>query len=183
MSPRKPVSDDDAEMFARAVGGVRRIEDDRVEHPPPRPPARLRHRALSGAVSDALAPDGPDEPAPGFGERQLFARPGVQKRVLRRLTRAQIPVEEELDLHGMRVDGARRALAAFLDECRRRSLGCVRIVTGKGFGSRDTAPVLKAQVDRWLRLCPEVLAFASATPRDGGTGAVYVLLRRAGRRD
>ena len=90
-----------------------------------------------------------------------------------------MPVEEILDLHGMRVDGARRALAHFLAECDAHGRRCVRVVTGKGFGSREAAPVLKAQVDRWLRLDPRVLAFCSAPTRDGGTGAVTVLLRRA----
>ena len=178
MTPGKPESDDDAALFAAAMGGVRRLEDDRLT-PPRRPvPARRRQPATGNAPSEALLPDGPDHDAPGLGERQFFSRPGIQNRVLRRLARGQLPAAEELDLHGMRVEHARKALAGFLEECRRRRLRCVRIVTGKGLGSRGAAPVLKGQVDRWLRLRPEVLAFCSAIPRDGGTGAVYVLLRR-----
>jgi len=178
MCSRRGISDDDAAAFHAAVGGVKRLHDDRVRAPASRPPARPRAQPVAQAVSDALLPDGLDERAPGVAERQYFARPGVQQRVLHRLTRGRIPVRDEIDLHGMRVDGARTALARFLAECERRKLRCVRIVTGKGFGSPDAAPVLKAQVDRWLRLRPQVLAFCSATVRDGGTGAVYVLLRR-----
>ena len=75
--------------------------------------------------------------------------------------------------------GDATALAGFLAECNQRNRRCVRVITGKGFGSRSTTPVLKAQVDRWLRLRAEVLAFCSTIARDGGTGAVYVLLRHA----
>lgn len=177
MSSRRRISDEDAAAFHAAVGDVRRLHDDRERPAAARPAARPRARPLADAVSEALLPDGLDAHAPGFAERQSFARPGVQQRVLRRLARGRIPVHEELDLHGMRVDGARTALARFLDECQRRDLRCVRIITGKGFGSRGAAPVLKAQVDRWLRLRPQVLAFCSATAAHGGTGAVVVLLR------
>lgn len=179
MASRRHISEDDAAAFHAAVGDVRRLHDDRAQAAPSRPPARPRASQVSRAVSEALLPDGPDADAPGFAERQFFARPGVQQRTLRRLARGQLAVREELDLHGMRVDGARTALARFLDECAQRDLRCVRIITGKGYGSRGTAPVLKAQLDRWLRLRPQVLAFCSATERDGGTGAVYVLLRRS----
>lgn len=178
MCARRRISEEDVAAFHAAVGDVRLLHDDRARATPARPPARPRTRTLADAVSDALLPDGPDHDAPAFGERQDFARAGVQQRLLRRLARGQIAVEDDLDLHGMRVHEARDALARFFDECARRELRCVRIVTGKGLGSPGTAPVLKAQVDRWLRLLPQVLAFHSATARDGGTGAVYVLLRR-----
>jgi DNA-nicking Smr family endonuclease len=170
--------DEEAALFRRMMSGVRRLHDDRVEPTPARPPARRRVQPLEEAVSDALMPDGIDEAAPSFGERQRFARPGVQGRLLRRLASGRVPLDETLDLHGMRVQEARDALARFLCESEGLARRCVRIVTGKGFGSRGAAPVLKAQVDRWLRLDPRVLAFCSAPERDGGTGAVTVLLRR-----
>lgn len=180
MASRRRISDEETAEFRRAMSGVRPLADDRAAPPPGRPPARPRRQALPAAVSDALLPDGPGPEPPGFGERQHFARAGIQQRVLRRLARGRIPVDDELDLHGMRVEEARAALARCLAESRDRGARCIRVITGKGFGSRAAAPVLKAQVDRWLRLRPEVLAFCSATRRDGGTGAVYVLLRRPG---
>ena len=180
MASGRRIPDEDAALFRSVMDGVRRLHDDRVAPTPPSPPARPRPRPVADAVSDALMPDGIDDAAPGFGDRQHFTRGGVQTRLLRRLARGGVPVEETLDLHGMRVDGARYALARFLDECEARGRRCVRVITGKGFGSRDAAPVLKAQVDRWLRLDPRVLAFCSAPTRDGGTGAVTVLLRRPG---
>ncbi|MGH9439672.1 MAG: Smr/MutS family protein, partial [Terriglobia bacterium] len=68
--------------------------------------------------------------------------------------------------------------ARFLAEARERNLGCVRIVHGKGYRSGPRGPVLKRAVARWLSRREEILAYTSARPVDGGTGAVYVLLRK-----
>lgn len=73
---------------------------------------------------------------------------------------------------------AQAALRAFLAESVNARRQCVRIVHGKGLRSGARGPVLKASVNRWLRQWDDVLAFVSAPTRDGGTGAVYVLLRR-----
>jgi len=78
----------------------------------------------------------------------------------------------------MTVAAAKEALAAFLHRVRRDSLSCVRIIHGKGNGSRHRGPVLKQKINGWLRQRDEVLAFCSARAMDGGTGAIYVLLRR-----
>ncbi|VAW62865.1 hypothetical protein MNBD_GAMMA08-664, partial [hydrothermal vent metagenome] len=74
-------------------------------------------------------------------------------------------------------DDARKMLLAFLDHAQQQSFKLVRIVHGKGHHSNTDQPVLKAMVNKWLRSIPEVLAFVSAIPKDGGTGAVYVLLK------
>jgi DNA-nicking Smr family endonuclease len=107
----------------------------------------------------------------------LFARPGLQKRVLAELQRGRIEPELEVDLHGLRVEHARSLLREFFADCRQRRVRCARIIHGKGRGSSSRQPVLKCKVNYWLRLREDVLAFCSATRRDGGTGAVYVLLR------
>jgi DNA-nicking Smr family endonuclease len=86
-------------------------------------------------------------------------------------------VEAHLDLHGMKRAQAATAVRAFLRDCRTRRLGCVRIVHGKGLGSPNREPVLKGKVYQWLKMCDEVLAFSQAPARDGGAGAVLVLLR------
>ena len=97
---------------------------------------------------------------------------------MERLRRGRLAIEADLDLHGRFVADALTALSRFLDESRRLRRRCVRIVHGKGFGSTGGRAVMKANVDRWLRTRSEVLAFCSAIPPDGGTGALYVLLRR-----
>jgi len=85
-------------------------------------------------------------------------------------------VEEELDLHGMNRHVAAIGVSEFLRHCRRRGRRCVRIVHGKGLGSRQREPVLKGLLRKWL-LREEVLAFSQAPAAQGGSGAVLVLLK------
>jgi DNA-nicking Smr family endonuclease len=86
-------------------------------------------------------------------------------------------IQDQLDLHGHRVDEARLALGQFVREAWRRGLRCVRVIHGKGLGSKDREPVLKSRVRRWLAQRDEVLAFCQARPAEGGAGALVVLLR------
>ncbi len=174
-----PFSDDDAELFREAVADARPLRGERVvlagPRPPPTPVQRLEDER---AVMDELLDDPPLEVGCETGEELLFARPGLQHSVIRKLRRGAYSIEGQLDLHGMRVAEARLAVAQFLAAARARGQRCVRIIHGKGNGSALKQPVLKIKVNHWLRQRNEVLAFASATPTDGGTGAIYVLLRR-----
>jgi DNA-nicking Smr family endonuclease len=175
-----PLSDDDSDLFRSAVAGVRPLASDRLPvtppPPPPLPQKRLEdeHRVLQDMLSDPEYPELLET-----GEELFFARSGLQHSVLRKLRRGQYAVAAELDLHGLTAAAAREQLAAFLIACRQRDLRCVRIIHGKGNGSVQRRPVLKGKVNHWLQQRDEVLAFCSARPVDGGTGAVYVLLKRA----
>ena len=113
------------------------------------------------------------------GDELLFVRPGVQRRLLQELRRGHLPPQEMLDLHGLRVAEARSLLEEFLAYARRHRLRVIHIIHGKGYGSHSRQPVLKQKVNQWLRQREQVLAFCSAPAFDGGTGAVYVLLKRA----
>jgi DNA-nicking Smr family endonuclease len=106
-----------------------------------------------------------------------FQRAGVRTQVVRRLRRGLIPVDDELDLHGLSQSAARSRLAEFLARSREGGLRCVRIIHGKGYRSGARGPVLKTAVNLWLRRHMDVMAFVSARAIDGGAGAVYVLLR------
>ena len=146
---------------------------------PPRPPPRARFRRLDDrrVLEESL------ELAPGdllveTGDELLFRRAGITARLTDRLRRGEFAVEDSIDLHGLNAVAARSALRDFLGEAVRRRLGCVRIVHGKGLRSGPRGPVLKHAVNTWLRKVDAVLAFASAPRRDGGSGAVYVLLAR-----
>lgn len=176
--PMSDQADDERELFRRAMADVRPLRQNRVALRPPPPPADARQSRLDARqvmrelLSHELEPDQLET-----GEELLFAREGVQKRVLRKLRRGHYPPQQELDLHGMTVPVAHHALRVFLTECRHHRYRCVRIIHGKGNRSSNRGPVLKGKVDRWLRQWDEVIAFTSARPVDGGTGAVYVLLR------
>ena len=89
-------------------------------------------------------------------------------------------MQRQLDLHGLRVDEAREALAHFVANAHRCGLRCLRVIHGKGLGSAGKEPVLKDKVPRWLVQRDEVLAFCQARPTDGGAGALIVLLRPGG---
>jgi DNA-nicking Smr family endonuclease len=106
-----------------------------------------------------------------------FQRGGVRDQVMRRLRRGLIPSEDELDLHGLNQTEARDRLADFIARSRDAGSRCVRIVHGKGYRSGARGPILKTAVNLWLRRHLDVMAFTSAKALDGGTGAVYVLLR------
>ena len=108
-----------------------------------------------------------------------FRRGGLSERVLRRLRRGQYRIDAEIDLHGSTLAQALPRLQQFLREARSRNLTCVRIVHGKGLRSGQRGPVLKNAVNAQLRQTEGVLAFASARPPAGGTGATLVLLARA----
>ena len=172
--------DDDSAAFGAAMAGVRKkVPTERVPRVAPRPPAEPRQSAADDRAVLAELLAGPDPEYFESGETLSYTAPGVQDRVLRQLRRGAFRLEGELDLHGLNRDKARAAVVAFVAECRVLDRRCVRIIHGKGNGSPNTGPVIKRQLDGWLRKLRDVLAFCSARPQDGGTGAIYVLLRRA----
>jgi DNA-nicking Smr family endonuclease len=111
------------------------------------------------------------------GDEWAFLRPGVSRQTLRRLRRGYWKIQAELDLHGFNRDKARLALVGFLDASGTRGYRCVRVIHGKGYGSRNHEPILKTRIGSWLSQRSDVLAFSQARPEDGGSGAVLVLLR------
>lgn len=164
--------------FRQAIGEVQPLKQDRAD------PYRQRRRPepLNLPVDDESDLESGDLSieTPDFLE---FRRPGIQHRVFQDLRRGLIEPEANLDLHGMRVEDARRAFNRFLAHSLTTGKRCVRIVHGKGRGSRESAPVLKQKTNQWLQQRAEVLALCSAPRWDGGIGAAYVLLSRKGRRD
>jgi DNA-nicking Smr family endonuclease len=105
-----------------------------------------------------------------------FSRPGIQHKTLRKMRTGQYNIEKILDLHGMTVVEARETLARFLIECSHKKISRVLIIHGKGRSSHH--PILKNKLNCWLRQTNDILAFCSAKPKAGGTGALYVLLKK-----
>jgi len=174
------VDPDDRQLFRRWMSGVRPLAQKRAPGRPPAPAPRPRQgEADDRAVTRAMLAATPAELEAAGGGALSFSVPGIQHSVLRRLRRGEYRVQGEIDLHGLTAQEARARLADFLHGARRRRWRCVRVVHGKGLGSPGGRPVLKAWVNLWLRRRREVLAFCSAPAWDGGTGALYILLRRA----
>lgn len=173
-------SEADKDLFQRAAGKVQRLgAHGRVHHPPepvaPVPAQRQLddQRVLHEAISDEFDASTLLE----VDDALSFRRPGIGIDVARKLRRGHWSIQSEIDLHGLRSDDAREALAGFLREATRQGLRCVRVVHGKGLGSPGKTPVLKGKVHSWLVQKNEVLAFVQARGDEGGAGAVVVLLK------
>ncbi|APZ43442.1 Smr/MutS family protein [Acidihalobacter ferrooxydans] len=173
------IDPEDKQLFRATIGDVRRVHHDRHERTQAwRPPAVSQSKRDTLETLRELREDpyAPTDVQPG--DPVFYAQHSMSRAVARRLQRGQYRIDAELDLHGMRLDEARHAVLHFLRECSRRDMGCVHIIHGKGWRSGNQGPVLKPNVSHWLRQIDEVLAFCSSTPADGGTGALYVLLKR-----
>ena len=105
-------------------------------------------------------------------------RGGIQAKLQSKLKKGQVPFEFKIDLHGATVNQAGKQLQHAIESAHASGIRCVLVVHGRGKGSFDNKPALKTHVNQWLRDLPQVLAFHSAQARHGGTGALYVLLKR-----
>jgi len=175
----KDSNSSDAALFREAIGETTPLKANKRFTTTSKPRSRRIARAISEPAS---APSRGNPPAVSaqdesdFGRRLIFKKPSVSRRKMRELTRGKLRADAAIDLHGLSADKARRELESFLNECLNRKLECVRIVHGKGYGSGERGPVLKRLTREYLSNADTVLAFSSALDKDGGTGAVYVLL-------
>ncbi len=170
----------EAEVFRNAVGDVVPLRSqDRAEvvAPPPPPIAHQRHADERAALAASMSDEFDVTTLLDVDAALSYTRSGIGPDVVRKLRKGHWVIQDEFDLHGMRRDEAREALADFLREVTRRGLRCVRIIHGKGLGSVNREPVLKGMVHKWLVQKDEVLAFCQAKAADGGSGALVVLLK------
>ncbi len=181
-----PNDSDDELSFADAMQGVTRHKHDKADltinanrAKRDRQNAYYRRHAATRTqetVIDGLSDEGVE--LVESSEELIFANPGVQLRLLKRLKQGHIPWEAGVDLHGYTVDQARDLLSKFIFDSRRAGMRCVIVVHGKAYSSAGKEPLLKSYVNEWLKRLKGVLAFCSAQAKDGGTGALYVLLKR-----
>ncbi len=166
-------------LFREAVGEVRSVNNDRVETEarPQRP--LIRHSQDDDrSVMQSLLDDLSENDFLETGEHLSYTQPGIQRSVLRKLKNGKYSLQSEIDLHGLTVNEARQELSEFLHAAQERRHLCIRVIHGKGRKDSDRGPRLKPAVNQWLQRNRQVLAFCSARMNDGGTGAVYVLLKR-----
>jgi len=178
----------EADLFSRSVGQVAKLpERDRLA--PPKPPAALAPRApltpqeqaqddqavLRESLSDLFEVDALMEEDPALS----YTREGLGPDVVRKLRKGDWPVQDELDLHGLRRDDARDQVGQFIRKAAQRRLRCVCVIHGRGLGSKGGEPVLRSMVHSWLVQKDEVIAFCVARTSQGGEGALLVLLKAA----
>ena len=167
-------------VFRRAMSDVAPLPPSGRVAPEPasvRPVARQRQLDEREALAQSLSDEIDIAQMLETDDRLSFRRPGVGNDAMRKLRSGHWVVQARLDLHGLRRDDARDAVAAFVAQGARDGLRCVRVIHGKGLGSVNRQPVLKEKVMRWLAQRQEVIAFCQAPPFAGGSGALLVLLR------
>ena len=180
MAKRTP-SPEESELWRQAMREAKPLKRQRQAAkkaaiaPPPAEPvaAPVAPQRPTPLPAPALPPAKPPELATG-------RIAGVDKRLAERLKRGQLTIDGMLDLHGLTQEEAHRQLDGFLGDAANSGRRCVLIITGKGVWRSDSG-ILREMVPRWLNEAPNrarVLAIATAQPRHGGSGALYVLLKR-----
>jgi DNA-nicking Smr family endonuclease len=173
---KKIISPKDSELFRQSVGSVRVVKSDKVTlkqglakpYPKPKKPDldNVWHTSADLEIDNV-----------SHEETLSFTAPGIQNSVLAKLRKGFFGVQAELDLHGLNGETAKQELLQFLHFSVSSGYRCVQIIHGKGYRSSDSHPVLKNNINRWLRQHKDVQAFCSALAKHGGAGAVYVLLK------
>lgn len=165
----------EADLFRQTVEGVTPLApSDRIT-PNPKPRKALPRTSPSSViVADNLS-----DHAAGDIAITEFLRPGLNRMTLRKLRHGAWPIQDELDLHGLDIDAARRSLVGFLEGAMQQGSRCVCVIHGKGWRSEGRDGILKVHTRHWLTQYAQVLAFCEAPPNSGGGGAVWVLLKNS----
>lgn len=172
--------------FLEAMEDVRPIKRPNradVRHASDVTPGHLERQkaAVEQPLVDANPLTGSDAQPLGARDELTYQRPGIQHGVYKKLRLGQYPIEARLDLHRMTVEEARREVFGFIRECVEHSIRCVLILHGKGERNPDGIARIKSFLAKWLPELNDVMAFHSARKHHGGTGAVYVMLRKSER--
>lgn len=177
--------DDDKVLFMQAMGGVNKLEDKNVRAPSdaskttkPGATTLSKRAAAQGSEASDLGAGLSDMQAllnPVAAESILsYKQPTLQNKVFTQLKQGKLRWYDAVDIHGCTIEEARAAVTQLLSQAKKNNETSVKIVHGKG-----SEAILKTCVNGWLRQLPEVLAFCSAPPKDGGNGAVLVLLKKS----
>lgn len=174
--------DDDFALFQQMMGDVKPIHNDTAE-------LKKQHKVSEAQLAKReaaiwLTEEDPEYLSIDHAEMLKpddiieFKRDGVQDGVYKKLRLAKYPIQARLDLHKRTLEQARDEVVTFLKQCMRLDIRTVVIVHGKGERSNPPA-LMKSFVAQWLMQIKEVQCVHSAQRFHGGTGAVYVLLRKS----
>lgn len=178
-TPKNTINPEDQAAFREAMRGIKPLVTPAKAELKPRNQPEIRKCKIKPAEDESyeIFPFSDYEKLPPVSSEDIleFSRPGIQHKMLRKLRQGQYNANAILDLHGKTSEEARESLSHFLQACQRKGLRYVMIIHGKSRGTGK--PILKNKLNHWLRQTEQVLAFHSATQRDGSSGALYVLLR------
>jgi len=172
----------DKQTFLQETMDVKPLKQSRVTHKKIvlETPGQVVRRSLAVENSETV------DPLMSAGIQNLksndvlaFRRDGVQHGVYKKLRMGHYEIDACLDLHRMYVEEARKEVFGFINDCQQHDLRVVMILHGKGDRNPDNIATLKSHLAVWLPQLDEVLAFHSALKQHGGTGAVYVMLKKS----
>lgn len=169
------ISEENRNLFRQTMKSVKPLAHNKQEDNPPIKPSRGNKKTVQPITPIALSSFYSEEVQ--AHSTLSYACHGIPNKRFRQLKSGLIPWQGRLDLHGLSVEEAEIKLLDFITQHYDSGNRCILLIHGKG-GHRNQAPILKNLVNHWLKQIPLVLAFHSAIAKDGGTGALYVLLKR-----
>lgn len=178
MASKKTLSSDDSLLFRQTVGEVQQLKHDKITPcVAKRPKAVPNHPHI--LIEHALSKVSHGVETVGLEDNLCFAIDGIRASTLKKMRQGQLGIDASIDLHGLNSHDAKQQLLHFLHDSALNGFRCVHIVHGKGYRSHNHQPVLKNYINLWLRQHRDVQAFCSASAKQGGSGAVFVLLKLA----
>ncbi len=167
-------------LFHQEVKDVKPLDNSNISRSQKeKPKPKARRRIIDGGDDiEDLTDDFSINNFVETDEKLIFSRPGIQNKVIKELKRGRYSIQDKIDLHGLTTEKAKKSLSRFFISAISNEIRCVLVIHGKGYSSVGHGPVIKSMVNSWLRKRDYILAFCSAKPEDGGTGAIYVLLRK-----
>ena len=184
MPRRRDLNADEADLWRHVMKDVERLPGREFQSTPSRDNS-LRPLVRPGAAKPPVVPvfpkDPPSRPVPAMPPLSHGESTGLDRKTLTRMRQGKLSVEGRLDLHGMTQEEAHSALLSFILSASSRGKRCVLVITGKGLRQDGEVGILRRNVPHWLNRAPlrsQILAFSYAHRKDGGEGALYVLLKR-----
>lgn len=188
MRRRRPrgLTPEERQLWAEVARGVRPLKGRALDAEPLTGKVEAAEPSKAAGIGPQLTPRLPTSASP-----KLPPLVPLERRTVAALRRGRQAVEAVVDLHGLRQSEAHQVLRGFLHRSQAAGLKVVLVITGKGAAGAESAPfgergVLRRMVPHWLRLPdlrPLVVGFDEAAPHHGGSGALYVRLRRSARRE
>jgi DNA-nicking Smr family endonuclease len=168
VTKKKRITDEEKSTFRDAMQSGKHLSAEPQAQQPEQPGQSSFEQSYPLVIERWLEPN----------SKLSFTRAGVQQSAKQQLKQGRYRPEAKLDLHGSTLAEAATELNEFVCQCVQNKYRCVLIIHGKGTLSKNKKPVIKSAVAGWLKKDKRILAYSSATGQDGGTGALYVLLKR-----
>ncbi len=174
---KKIINSADSDLFRQSVGEVAKIKSDKITLKQVTSPKPFPKAKTTQVTDDWQRTIGVELEHVSHEQTINFTAPGIQKSVLAKLRKGFFGIQAETDLHGLSAEAAKQQLLRVIHNSILAGHRCIHVIHGKGYRSNESHPILKNHINRWLREHKDVQAFCSASARQGGAGAVWVLLR------